>query len=84
MPTPLSRVLTGNSQGIAHLSAIRPNNGWATEDSRDAASTMPEAIAYVYARSATNSGTSAATPRTLAARRVRSASGRPGRQSHAF
>ncbi len=45
MPTPPSKVLTGSSHGIAHRSVSAPNTGWATDDSRDAASTMPEATA---------------------------------------
>lgn len=45
MPTPASRVLTGSSQGIARRSVSTPKTGWATDDSDEAASTMPETAA---------------------------------------
>ncbi|RPK38954.1 hypothetical protein EES37_22785 [Streptomyces sp. ADI91-18] len=44
-PTPAAAVLSGISHGIGRRSASTPNSGWTTEDSSEAASTMPDAAA---------------------------------------
>jgi hypothetical protein len=44
-PAPAASALSGSSQGSAHRSVSTPNSGCATDDSSEAARTMPEAAA---------------------------------------
>jgi hypothetical protein len=45
-PEPAVSALSGSSHGIAQRSVSAPNSGCTTDDSRDAARTMPDAAAY--------------------------------------
>jgi hypothetical protein len=61
MPRPAVVIATGISQVSGRRSVSTPNTGWTTDESRVAASVMPDTATYPRPRSATRNGTSAGT-----------------------